>query len=241
MARTVDTVAYAVRRDAFVDVAQRLIQEKGYEQASVQDILDELGASRGAFYHYFDSKEALLEAVIERMEDGALAMLAPVVTAPDLSAIEKLRGVFGNLASWKAARKELMVGLLRSWLADDNAIVREKFRQGLVPLLTPLLADIVRQGVAEGTFKADSPDQVARVLVSLVQGANETAVQLFVARQAGTITFEDVTQTLEAYARAFERLLEAPCGSFPMMDEATLRFWFDDTDELQLHERKDGA
>ena len=55
--------AHAVRRDEFVDAAQRLIQSPGYEQMSVQDVLDELGASKGAFYHYFDSKEALLEAV----------------------------------------------------------------------------------------------------------------------------------------------------------------------------------
>ena len=46
---------------------------------SVQDVLDELDASRGAFYHYFDSKVALLEAVVERMVEAAIATLAPVV------------------------------------------------------------------------------------------------------------------------------------------------------------------
>ena len=69
MARTLNPAAHAVRRDAFVDAAQRLIQAKGYEEMSIQDVLDELGASRGAFYHYFDSKAALLEAVVERMVD----------------------------------------------------------------------------------------------------------------------------------------------------------------------------
>ena len=67
MARTLNATIYAVRRDAFVDVAQRLIQAKGYQQMSIQDVLDELDASRGAFYHYFDSKADLLEAVVERL------------------------------------------------------------------------------------------------------------------------------------------------------------------------------
>jgi AcrR family transcriptional regulator len=66
MARTLDPAAHALRRDAFVDAAQRLIQAKGYEQMSLQDVVDELDASRGAFYHYFDSKVALLEAVVRR-------------------------------------------------------------------------------------------------------------------------------------------------------------------------------
>ena len=53
--------------------ATRLFQTKGYDQTSVQDILDALGASRGAFYHYFDSKGALLDAVVERMVEQAPA------------------------------------------------------------------------------------------------------------------------------------------------------------------------
>jgi AcrR family transcriptional regulator len=63
MARTVNAQIDKVRRDAFLDVAQRFIQTKGYEQMSIQDVLDELDASRGALYHYFDSKRALLDGV----------------------------------------------------------------------------------------------------------------------------------------------------------------------------------
>jgi AcrR family transcriptional regulator len=60
MPRTVNATLYTVRREAFLDVAQRLVQTKGYEAMSIQDVLDELDASKGAFYHYFDSKQALL-------------------------------------------------------------------------------------------------------------------------------------------------------------------------------------
>src|SRR5665647_2543286 len=58
---------HAVRRGEILDVAQRLVYSKGYEQMTVQDILDGLQISKGAFYHYFGSKPALLEALIERM------------------------------------------------------------------------------------------------------------------------------------------------------------------------------
>jgi len=52
-----------------LDVAQRLVNTKGYEQMTIQDLLDELQISKGAFYHYFGSKQALLEAIIERIVD----------------------------------------------------------------------------------------------------------------------------------------------------------------------------
>jgi AcrR family transcriptional regulator len=67
VARTVDPAAHAVRRDVFVDAAQRLIQTKGDERFSVPDVLDATATPKGAFYHYFDAKDALIDAVVERL------------------------------------------------------------------------------------------------------------------------------------------------------------------------------
>src|SRR5260370_11093539 len=112
MARTVNPTLHTVRRDAFLDVAQRLVQTKGYEAMSIQDVLDELEASKGAFYHYFDSKQALLEAVGERFTDGAIASLAPVLNDPELPALRKLEKGFAGTASFKAAQRQLMMSII---------------------------------------------------------------------------------------------------------------------------------
>jgi AcrR family transcriptional regulator len=226
VARTVNAALHAVRREAFLDAAQRLIQARGYEQMSVQDVLDELGASRGAFYHYFDSKVALLEAVVERMLVAGTAAVTPVVADPDVPAVEKLTLLFGGIARWKAERRELVLALLRVWYSDDNAIVREKLRQGMMTRLAPLLAAIVAQGRAEGVFSVSSPDDTARVLVCLLHGAQDLAGELFFARQAGTITIEAVEGRLAAHKEAFERVLGAAAGSLTLVEDATLREWF---------------
>jgi AcrR family transcriptional regulator len=226
LARTLNPEVHAVRRDAFVDVAQRLIQTKGYQQMSLQDVLNELEASRGAFYHYFDSKAALLEAVLDRMTDAGIAAIAPLVSDPTLPALEKFRRVFSGIASWKNQRRELMLAVLRVWLSDDNAIVREKFRKDTVARMVPLLATIIRQGKDEGTFSVASPEDTARVLWSLMQGAQDLASELWIARQAGSIAFDVVEPTLAAYPAAFERILGIPAGSVRLADDATLRLWF---------------
>ena len=228
MARTFDPVAHAVRREAFLDAGQRLIATKGYAQLSIQDVIDELSSSKGAFYHYFDSKAALLDGVVSRMVEAATAYLAPAVADPGRSAPEKLNAVFSGLASFKADRKDLILALTRVWLSDDNAVVREHFRRGVVATMTPLLATIIRQGVAEGAFTTTaSPDHAARVYVSLILGANEAATDLFVAHQDGAVTFEEVEQTLEAFAEAFERILGIRPGSLELANRsAVLREWF---------------
>ena len=226
MARTRDPLAHAARRDAFVDAGSVLIQSKGYEQLSVQEILGSVGASKGAFYHYFDSKADLLEAVVEQMTEAATTALMPVVDDPRLTALEKLDGVFSGIARWKGDRTELLLAVMEGWLTDDNAIVREKFRQSVALRLTPVLARIVAQGQTEGTFRAGSPEDIARVLVTLMQGANEVAIELYFARVAKTISLEAVEQRLGAYVDAYERILGLPTGSFPTPDRATLLQWF---------------
>jgi AcrR family transcriptional regulator len=228
MARTsAAAAARDVRRDAFVDVALQLIQIKGYEQMSVQDLLDELGASRGAFYHYFDSKSALLDAVMERLLAAGMTIAERVVADPDRSAADKLTSVFSEIARWKNARRELMLALLEVWFSDDNAIVRDRLRRGMARRLTPVLTEIIRQGCRDGVFHAASPEGTARVLVGLLQGAQQTAGDLFLARQADAIPLETVERTFRSYAEAYERILGAAPGSLAIVDDETLHLWFD--------------
>ena len=226
MPRTLDPTAHALRRDAYVDVAQRLIQEKGYEQMSVEEILVELGASKGAFYHYFDSKLALLDAVVERTVVAATEVMKRTTNDPTLTALQQLRHMFASLASWKTERKELMLAFVEVWLCDDNVIVRDKFRQRTAASLTPLLAGIVRRGKSEGTFTAAPPEGAAHVLVALMMGLNEEATRLFLARQAGTVSLQEVERHFSAYAEAFERIVGIPPGSWPVLDDETLHMWF---------------
>jgi len=224
--RTLNPAAHSVKRDAFVDAAMRLMQTKGFEQMSIQDLLDELEASRGAFYHYFDSKQALLAAIVDRIADQALASVAPVLDDPDLSAILKLERFFGGIAQFKSDRKALMLEFIKVWFSDDNALVRVKLRGTIIGRVAPILARIVEQGVREEVFSVESPAETATILMTLLLGFQDGATELFLARQANTITYEEAERTFHGFARAFERILGAPARSIHVVDDSTLREWF---------------
>ena len=226
MARTLNPVVHTLRRDQFIDAAQELIASKGYARLSIQDVLDATGTSRGALYHYFDSKASLLEAVIDRMTQAVLAAVAPEMDDPSLPAREKLQRLFAGIGAWKTERKDLLLGLMEVWYSDQNIVVRDKFRRESITRLEPVLARILAQGNAEGAFDVDQPGHTAEVFVSLIQGLNERAGLLYLARQAGTISFEEFEQTIAAYVTAFERILGIPRGSLKMIDEPTRRAWF---------------
>ena len=226
MARTLNLAVHTVRREAFVEAATRLMQSKGFEQMSIQDVLDELDASRGAFYHYFDSKQALLEAVIDRMVEAGLASVQPIVDDPRLPAGAKLGRVFSTLGQWKTERRELILAFLDVWLSDHHAVVREKFRRKLATRFVPVLARIVQQGLHEGAFHVESPEGAARVLMMVIQGMQEDATELFLARRANTVTYGEVEAMFAACTGAFERVLGVQPGSITLIDRTILRAWY---------------
>jgi len=79
---------------------------------TIQDILDALGMSKGAFYHYFDSKAAVLEALITRMRDDAMGMLKPILDDPALPALDKIRRFFAETGRWKTIPPETLPPVL---------------------------------------------------------------------------------------------------------------------------------
>jgi AcrR family transcriptional regulator len=226
MARTRDPETHATRRDAFVDAAMRRIAADGYESLSIQDVIDDVGASKGAFYHYFGAKADLLEAVVERSSDAVIAVARPIADDPALAAPAKLQAIFESGGRWKADRRDLMLALIRPWYDDRNTMVRVRTEQAIGRTIAPMLAGVIRQGVAEGAFRVGTAEHAARILVTLFSGSGETLARLFLARLDGSIPFEEVVASVAAYDEAVERILGLAPGSFHVIDDAALRRWF---------------
>jgi AcrR family transcriptional regulator len=241
MARTVNHAIRAVRRDAFMETAQKLVISRGYENFGVQDVIDALGASKGAFYHYFDSKQALLAAVIDSMTDAVLVEVQPILDDPARSAPDKLATMFQVIARWKQERSELIRGFMDVWFSDANTVVREQLRTSVSARITPVIAELLRQGEAEGSIQGHDPDHTAVVFVALMLAAGDTAGRLFLTGAAGTAELDEVQRTLSAFGTAYERVLGVPAGSFPMIDRETLEFWFQPAATTAASERESAA
>jgi AcrR family transcriptional regulator len=225
MARILKELKYAVRRNEILDAAQRLVYTKGYEQMTIQDILDDLQISKGAFYHYFDSKTALLETLTERMLQEAIKIITPIIEDPHLSALEKFQRYFDTVARWKTARKTLMLALLRIWYTDDNAIVRQKVTSSGLKRITPLLTAIIRQGAQEGIFMTPYPDQVCEVVFSIMLCLGDSLAEALLAHNSEKDTLQAMQNAVASYTDALERILVAPSGCLQLIDDEMLKEW----------------
>jgi TetR/AcrR family transcriptional regulator, fatty acid metabolism regulator protein len=149
-------MAADAKRRLILDAAVRVFARQGYEASPVGDIATEAGVAYGLVYHYFGSKDAVLEAVF-REQWGRL--LAAVALAEET----------GETAPEQLALVVKIV--LRTWRDDPNLVrllVREITRS---PHITDELDEIseafrslqrmIARGQAEGTFRADLDPQIA--------------------------------------------------------------------------------
>jgi AcrR family transcriptional regulator len=236
MPRVIKPEEYQQKRAEILDAAQRLIFTKGYEQMSVQDILNALGISKGAFYHYFDSKPALLEALVVRMMLEAENILAPIAQDTQLSALAKLERFFGSVARWKTERRALMINLLHVWYADENAILRQKLSSVSGKWLSPFLLDILQQGVREGRMDPDLNAESAQVVVNMMMSMSERIATTMLSLPPGADASEQMAclkrmeNLVLAYRSAIERVLGLPAGTVLLLDLDILKDWVLDPD-----------
>ncbi|MCG3209855.1 MAG: hypothetical protein FOGNACKC_03482 [Anaerolineae bacterium] len=216
-----------VRRSEILEVAQRLFYQKGYEQTSIQDIINEIGIAKGTFYHYFGSKQELLDAIIEWMVGQTLQTLQPVVEDEQLSALEKFNQYFAQAENWKVENKTFFLDILRSWYNDDNAIFRHKIETASIREVIPTLAKIIEQGIAEGVFAAHDPVEIAEIIMGIGYQFSRSIAATLLDTAANEYCLPQVEKKVTAVQFAIERVLNAPAGSITVFDIERTKHWFD--------------
>jgi AcrR family transcriptional regulator len=215
-----------VRFNEILDTAQRLFYTQGYERTSIQQIIDQVGIAKGTFYHYYQSKIDLLDNLFQRMFDGILQVLTPMVADESLSSLEKFERFFAQISAWKFENKAFITDLLDTYYADENALFREKLNKTSIRMTAPLFAQIIRQGIQEGVFAAEDPDVLAEVVIGIWQQLPDAFARLVLDGAADEGTLAALQKKVDAYQDATDRVLGARPGTVQLFDMQAVRAWF---------------
>ena len=141
--------------------------------------------------------------------------------------LEKLRRFFHRGGSWKAEHKAMIFPLMRVWFNDENAIVRQKVLNVGLERLGPLLAVIFHQGLREGVMNTPYPDEVGGLFFTAFQNIGEPFVKLMLSNDPASDRLARMQRMFGLYSDVLERMLGAPPGSLPIVDDAGLREWLE--------------
>lgn len=215
MPRTVKPEEYAARRREILDAALELMHDKGYARMTIEDVLAKTQMSKGALYHYFRSKRAILEGIVETMGESGLSELQAIVDDPGLGAIDKLHAYFARSGAWKAENVTVVSTAMQLWRDENNALLRQKLSQETMRTTTPLLEAIIRQGCDEKVFDTEFPHEAAVIITGMGLHLTDAFIDAIEADGSvgADISGPHIKGVLAAYFQAFERILGAPSGS----------------------------
>jgi AcrR family transcriptional regulator len=174
------TAVQEERRRQILDAAVRVLAKKGYHAARVSDIAEEAGVAYGLVYHYFDSKDAVLEAIFREMW-GMMVAAINAVESPDEPPCEQLRKACAIvLRTWRDYPDVVRV-LVREVARSGEQLQREVEE---IALAFRAFQRIIERGQEQGEFRTDVPPQLA---AWIVYGALEEILTGWVlGRLAGT-------------------------------------------------------
>lgn len=156
---------HKLKKNELVEIVEKLFLEKGYEETTVDEILNASGLSKGGFYHYFKSKEEVLAESISNFADNLLNELEPLIEDTKLNALDKLRRFMEIKTASQKSNKELL-NYMRMLMESDFTFY--KFTLTITQKYVEPFARIIEQGVEEGTFKVEFPRETADILLRAV-------------------------------------------------------------------------
>ncbi|OYT91023.1 MAG: TetR family transcriptional regulator [Burkholderiales bacterium PBB3] len=162
-------------RDNILAVGQKLMAAKGFSAVGLNEILTSSGVPKGSFYHYFASKEAFGEALLDKYFNDYLAEMDRTFSQPGFSSAQRLTTY---LTQWQENQSFLdcqgkcLAVKLGAEVADLSEAMRLSLKRGTESIVSRL-ADALKAGVADGSLTIEGdPQQVALNIYQLWMGAS---------------------------------------------------------------------
>jgi AcrR family transcriptional regulator len=202
-----------IRRAELLERATELFLRHGYDNVSLNDLIADAGVSKGAFYHWFPSKDALVAALAERSARSAFAVIEGALARCDGDALERLNAVLRagfdtNMEMGGPEQLAAMASLLR----PDNARLYGRILAVEQGLYLPLLTRLISEGVSDGIFDTFDPEGVADMIYGLAARTNSNILQVLDAadESARDHAIDALTIRFRLHGLTIDRILGLP-------------------------------
>lgn len=190
-----------VRKNEILDAADELFGKKGFDGTSTNDILERVGIARGTLYHHFKSKEEIMDALIERYSERLLGAAREVAADKTIPIVDRIIRVVMSMNLSSGSSEEIMEHIHR----PQNALMHQKIQKIIINGLTPILTEIICEGIEQGVFSTPYPYECMEMVVTYANTIfDDDMVQM---------TNEERVTRIQAFIFNVERLLDVERGS----------------------------
>ena len=153
-------------RELILEVASGLFMTKGYEKTRISDIINGLdGLTKGAVYHYFDSKEDIFNEVVKRIGYQNKAIFDEIKYAKDLNGREKI----SKLISVAIGNTNMdVITSISPNLTDNPKLLASFFKQMQEMTIPEYFLPIIYEGSKDGSIKSEYPQELAELIAVML-------------------------------------------------------------------------
>jgi AcrR family transcriptional regulator len=188
-----------------IDVAAKLFTEKGYEQTTMQDIVAGLGMSKGAIFHHFKSKEDIVDAVVGRFGEKLMSTAREIAADKNVPIHERIVKTVAAMSVSETDPNGMKI--MEHIHKPQNALLHLKIEKMTMRECTPILANLLREGVELGVFNTDFPAEVVEMILCYTN-------TMFGSEHMEKLKPEEIQRKITGFIRNVERLAGAENGSF---------------------------
>lgn len=146
-----------------LEVSAKLFIEKGCDQTSIQDIIDNLGGlSKGAIYHHFKSKESILEAIFARIGAQTENLMSAIRDDKTLNGLEKLKKMFAFSLN---DPERLKMFAAAPNLIENPKLLAIQMKLTIEDVVPNYIEPVIRQGIEDGSIQTDYPKELSEVMI----------------------------------------------------------------------------
>lgn len=207
-----------LRRESILAAAERLFFEKGYEQTSIQDILDALSMSKGGFYHHFSSKEAIFAEICVNRVEERFSRLTMELYGLRNSPIEKMNLLLRMVNLFERDEPKFVAMMLKLCYIDNDVRIRDHMRRTVLERLRELVDGVLTEGMVSGDFFTRYPGQIGEIALNLAADVDEAVCRMMASDPENPEVVIGMVDLLHACRDSLETLLGAPFGSIQLFD-----------------------
>ena len=189
--------------ERILDALQELLENHKLQSISVSEIAETAGIGKGSIYYYFPSKDAILEALVERSYEKPLQTAKALAGRTEISPFIRMAMIFE--ACRNSSSEFIKSENNKNSGTQEKSFLHQKYINHIITELKPVLAEIIRQGIKAGQICFSDPDALAEiVLIVLTVKMDNTLVPS---------SKEDIENTISALVSLLERGTDNPPGS----------------------------
>lgn len=213
-----------IRKQEVLECAMRLFATQGYEQTSINQIIAELGISKGAFYHHYESKEDLIEAIAAMYVEEAMTRVRSVLEDETLDAFGRLSMFLSRMRNIKSESAAELQAAFAPIFLERNSHLYERTQVTVNNVVRPVLAGIIAEGIADRTFDAPDAEAAADIMLYLMGSTRPLVAALYASTNQIDVqrNINSLVTRMRYLGTVIDRILGIPEGSIELADEASI-------------------